>query len=284
MATKVTKHQIQDLNPSQIAPQGAMEGDALVAIRNPANGGLTLTWSPTSVLPRTALHGQALIYNSYTGTWTPSSINIPGAPGTLPIPSGSDLNRVLTWNGFQWIAARPQGITSLGINTDSSIVVNSDTTNPITSSGTFTISLSNVSLPKLDRGGATLGQVLTWNGTNSWAPSAVTNYVAGIKAWVLFDGTSTTNGNIQILAQKNVETVTDNGVGDYTINFAPNTFSSNIYGFCTGINKNMFGRYTSSVVQISSSATSFRVHTGFASQSDAFIQWDASVVSLAFFD
>jgi len=283
MATKVTRHQIQSLTPSQLTPQEAIFGQALMAVPNPADGGLTTTWAPSSVLPRTALHGQALIYNSYTGTWAPSSIRASGG-GALPAGTGNDLNKVLTWNGFEWILATPQGITSLGINTDSSLTVNTNTSNPITSAGLFTIGLSSVGLSKINQGGATSGQVLTWGGsTMGWTASAATNYVGGVKAWVVFDGTGT-GGTLPMYANRNVTSVVDSGQGDYTINFSENTFQTNNYAFSTGLNKNASGRYTSSVVLLSSSATNFRIHTGFQLDSNSFTLWDASVVSLVFFE
>jgi hypothetical protein len=58
---------------------------------------------------------------------------------------------------------------------------------------------------------STTGNVLTSNGT-TWVSSAPTNYV---KAWVNFNGT----GTVAINASYNVSSITDNGTGDYTINF-----------------------------------------------------------------
>lgn len=40
------------------------------------------------------------------------------------------------------------------------------------------------------------------------------------RAWVNFDGTTNTGGNCDIRASGNVSSVTDNGTGDYTVNFA----------------------------------------------------------------
>jgi hypothetical protein len=283
MATKVTRHQIQSLNPSQLTQQGAISGDTLIAVKNPLDNGLTLVWSPTSVLPRAASHGQILAYNSYTGTWAPTSINAVGGGSSLPTATGDEENEVLTWNGFEWVVAPSQGIKSVGIIVDSSLSVTSSVSNPLTSDGNFTIGLNDIALSKINRGAASPGQVLTW-GTNTWTPSAVTNYVAGVRAWVVFDGTGASEvSGLPMYGQRNVTSVVDNDAGDYTINFAEGTFSSNAYAFCSGINKNQVGQYTSSVVQISSSATAFRVHTGFTLQSNIFNQFDASVVSLVFF-
>ena len=45
------------------------------------------------------------------------------------------------------------------------------------------------------------------------------------KAWVHFDGT----GAVSIRQAYNVSTITDNGLGDYTLNFAPGTFTNANY-------------------------------------------------------
>jgi hypothetical protein len=39
------------------------------------------------------------------------------------------------------------------------------------------------------------------------------------RAWVNFDGTTNTGGNCDIRASGNVSSITDNGTGDYTVNF-----------------------------------------------------------------
>ena len=50
-------------------------------------------------------------------------------------------------------------------------------------------------------------------GANTSTPAAIANGIA--KAWVNFNGTST----VAIRASYNVSSITDNGVGDYTVNF-----------------------------------------------------------------
>jgi hypothetical protein len=57
------------------------------------------------------------------------------------------------------------------------------------------------------------------DGTNS---TSATNCIQGsAKAWVNFNGT----GTVAIRASYNVSSITDNGTGDYTVNFT-NAFSS----------------------------------------------------------
>lgn len=59
----------------------------------------------------------------------------------------------------------------------------------------------------------------------------VVNGVA--RAWVNFNGT----GTVAIRASYNVSSITDNGTGDYTVNFT-NAMSDANYGFTTGIRLN----------------------------------------------
>lgn len=51
------------------------------------------------------------------------------------------------------------------------------------------------------------------SGGNNSTPAAIANGIA--KAWVNFNGT----GTVAIRASYNVSSITDNGVGDYTVNF-----------------------------------------------------------------
>jgi hypothetical protein len=63
------------------------------------------------------------------------------------------------------------------------------------------------------------------DGTNS---TSATNCIQGsAKAWVNFNGT----GTVAILASYNVSSITDNGTGDYTINFT-NAFADANYAIC----------------------------------------------------
>ena len=51
------------------------------------------------------------------------------------------------------------------------------------------------------------------SGANTSTPAAIANGIA--KAWVNFNGT----GTVAIRASYNVSSITDNGTGDYTVNF-----------------------------------------------------------------
>jgi hypothetical protein len=63
---------------------------------------------------------------------------------------------------------------------------------------------------------------------NSGYGSVATAY--GCRAWVNFDGTTNVGGNCTIRASGNVSSVTDNGAGDYTVNFTTAMPDAN-YGF-----------------------------------------------------
>jgi hypothetical protein len=60
-------------------------------------------------------------------------------------------------------------------------------------------------------------------GSNSSTPAAIANGIA--KAWVNFNGT----GVVAIRAQYNVSSITDNGTGNYRVNFT-NALSDANYG------------------------------------------------------
>lgn len=66
------------------------------------------------------------------------------------------------------------------------------------------------------------------DGTNS---TSATNCIQGsAKAWVNFNGT----GTVAIRASYNVSSITDNGTGDYTINFT-NAFADVNYAYVAGM-------------------------------------------------
>ena len=66
------------------------------------------------------------------------------------------------------------------------------------------------------------GEYLTTNGTvASWAPTPT--IPVEVKAWVNFNG----SGTVAIRASFNVSSITDNGTGDYTVNFTTAMADSN---------------------------------------------------------
>ena len=71
-------------------------------------------------------------------------------------------------------------------------------------------------------------------GANTSTPAAIANGIA--KAWVNFNGT----GTPAIRASYNVSSITDNGVGDYTVNFTTAMVDAN-YSFNLSANDNGTG-------------------------------------------
>lgn len=69
----------------------------------------------------------------------------------------------------------------------------------------------------------TSGQVLTSNGAGA-LPTFQTLQQGNIGAWVYFNGTGSP---ITVTASANVTSITDNNVGDYTVNFTNNLANSN---------------------------------------------------------
>lgn len=72
------------------------------------------------------------------------------------------------------------------------------------------------------------GKYLTTNGTSASWGTVSADYVA--KAWVNFDGT----GAVSIRASGNVSSITDNGTGDYTVNFTTAVADSNFAYLVSG--------------------------------------------------
>ena len=99
------------------------------------------------------------------------------------------------------------------------------------------------------------------------------------KAWVNFNGT----GTVAIRASFNVSSITDNGTGDYTVNFTTALADAN-YSAVTGVGVLNTTTEWQSQCNVNGpySTTSIRLATGFiASTSEA--QQDKSVIQIAIF-
>ena len=109
----------------------------------------------------------------------------------------------------------------------------------------------------------------------STASGSAPSYSA--RAWVNFNGT----GTVAIRASGNVSSITDNGTGDYTVNFAtamPDANYSAVMGWrvfsSVNIRAGGFNNYTTSSVD---------VYGGYMGGSSAFTAEDATFVSVAIF-
>jgi len=94
----------------------------------------------------------------------------------------------------------------------SSIVLTGDTSGTVTVSAPAVAGTRTITLP------AATGTAILEDGSNnlqmnSGFGSSATAY--GVRAWVNFDGT----GTVAINASGNVSSITDNAVGNYTVNF-----------------------------------------------------------------
>jgi hypothetical protein len=56
-------------------------------------------------------------------------------------------------------------------------------------------------------------------------------HVSAAKAWIRFDGTGTPTA----AASYNISSITDNGTGDYTLNFTTSFSTATSYGFVCGV-------------------------------------------------
>ena len=102
----------------------------------------------------------------------------------------------------------------------SSIVLTGDTSGTVTVSAPAVAGTRTITLP------AATGTAILEDGSNnlqmnSGFGSSATAY--GVRAWVNFTGT----GTVAILESGNVSSITDNGTGNYTINFTNNMTDKN---------------------------------------------------------
>jgi hypothetical protein len=101
---------------------------------------------------------------------------------------------------------------------------------------------------------------------NSGYGSVATAY--GCRAWVNFNGT----GTVAIRASGNVTSITDNGTGDYTVNFTNAMPDANIATVATSVN-------TSFPVSVAQTTTTTQIRTN--TTAPALV--DASIVNVAVF-
>jgi hypothetical protein len=126
---------------------------------------------------------------------------------------------------------------------------------------------------------ATNNVVLATNGDlqfNSGYGSAATAY--GCRAWVNFNGT----GTVAIRASGNVSSITDNGTGDYTVNFTTAMADANysVAGSSYyGVDSNPSGDMILSIARRANAftASSIRVSTSAASSGTPYDQTTVSV-------
>jgi hypothetical protein len=115
---------------------------------------------------------------------------------------------------------------------------------------------------------------------NSGYGSVATAY--GCRAWVNFNGT----GTVAIRASGNVSSITDNGTGDYTVNFTtamPDANYVGVFGPVTrsGPDSNCMVRYGNAMGEYPLTTTTYRFGTGEITA--GFTGQDAVAIQVAFF-
>jgi hypothetical protein len=90
--------------------------------------------------------------------------------------------------------------------------------------------------------------------SNGTVSTSTANVINGAKAWVNFNGT----GTVAIRASYNVSSITDNGTGDYTVNFT-NAFADANYAVVSTI-ANTENNFSSAAASSARGAVGSHIH------------------------
>lgn len=138
----------------------------------------------------------ATSYNSSAGAWV------------LMNPASSSVTGVLKLDGTTTMTGDIVASTSTNVTTSPPLQFSGDANTGIGHSAADTIDFTV--------GGVNVEQITSTGARKSVIPSGSTLYpLFDCRAWVNFNGT----GTVAIRASGNVSSITDNGVGDYTVNF-----------------------------------------------------------------
>ena len=154
---------------------------------------------------------------------------------------------------------------------DSSLKIRkmSATGQPLSGSGALSASVDRVYVNVLNYDNVSISGSINNAITSSYAlTSSYTSGVGSIngtqlaKAWVNFDGT----GTVTIRDNYNVSSITDNGVGDYTVNYSTALNNSN---YCANASARNFGIFTAAAGTITTSSIRLNTYNSAATITDS---------------
>lgn len=259
LAAIVTNNSGDDQPSTTYAYQFWAEEDAgLLQIRDAANAG----WVTIGNLAEVNLGLATVASPTFTG-----AVTIPkGTVGALPFRFTGDTDTGIYSPGTDQVAIATAGVQRVNFNGATEVVFNDDGADVDfrvegdtkanlfkVDAGTDTVIIDGITQPSAD---GTNGEALVTDGSGVLSFKGTT-----CRAWVNFNGT----GTVAIRASYNVSSITDNGTGDYTVNFTDALTDTN-YAVCgmsrstssTGYliyGNNASGNATGSV-RISTSSTS----------------------------
>lgn len=142
--------------------------------------------------------------------------------------------------------------------------------------GNLNIQSAGSTVLALTSSGTTVTGTGSYSGNLSFNSGYGSSAVAyGCRAWVNFNGTST----VAIRASGNVSSITDNGTGDYTVNFTTAMPDAN-YSAVSNVSAETANIYSSSIkYAVSPTTTAYRLVTGLVGTAFA----DCSIVDVSIF-
>jgi hypothetical protein len=105
-----------------------------------------------------------------------------------------------------------------------------------------------------------MSTLVAQNISNGVLSTSTANVINGAKAWVNFNGT----GTVAIRASFNVSSITDNGTGNYTVNFT-NAMPDANYATQIGVSDISWGAFGTTINADFTTTTTVRVITFFGS-------------------
>ena len=170
---------------------------------------ITLTAAGRALLDDVDAAAQRTTLGLSTVAATGSYADLTGKPTIPSIAARSDINGVHTTGSIT------SGTASLTVASATGIVAGMVVTGEGITPGTTVSSINGTSVTLSANAGSTLSSdpVGFYDNSKALSPGSVGGQLC--RAWANFDGT----GTVAIRASYNVSSITDNGVGDYTVNF-----------------------------------------------------------------